>query len=218
MTGSARPPAPADDPSSTRPPGVPSTVGSTVPDDGPPVLTAADVGRIVDRMAHQLIEQTAKFDFDAVLLGIPTRGVPLAHRLAERVERFGGVALPVGSLDITLYRDDLRLRGIRPLGETIEPPGGITGKVVVLVDDVLCSGRSARAALDALTELGRPRAVQLAALVDRGHRELPIRADYVGKNLPTSLQQNVRVLLAEVDGVDEVRVLSPAAGTAGETA
>jgi pyrimidine operon attenuation protein/uracil phosphoribosyltransferase len=130
--------------------------------------------------------------------------VPLAHRLAARIEVFSGVALPVGSLDITLYRDDLRVRGVRPLGRTEEPVGGIDGRTVILVDDVLYSGRTARAALDALTELGRPRVVQLAALVDRGHRELPIRADYVGKNIPTAATQNVRVLLLEVDGLDAV--------------
>ena len=170
------------------------------------VLSAADVARVTDRMAHQIIENVAKSDFDAVLLGIPTRGVPLARRLAARIEVFSGVALPVGSLDITLYRDDLRLRGVRPLGETTEPEGGVDGRLAILVDDVLFSGRSCRAALDALTELGRPRAVQLAALVDRGHRQLPIRADYVGKNLPTSPQQKVRVLLTEVDGEDSVLV------------
>jgi pyrimidine operon attenuation protein/uracil phosphoribosyltransferase len=161
---------------------------------------------VTDRIAHQIIENVAKSDFDAVLLGIPTRGVPLARRLAARIEVFSGVALPVGSLDITLYRDDLRLRGVRPLGETIEPEGGVDGRLAILIDDVLFSGRSCRAALDALTELGRPRAVQLAALVDRGHRQLPIRADYVGKNLPTSPQQTVRVLLTEVDGEDAVLV------------
>jgi pyrimidine operon attenuation protein/uracil phosphoribosyltransferase len=170
------------------------------------VLTAADVARITDRMAHQIIESTAKGGFQVVLLGIPTRGVPLARRLAARIEAFAGVALPVGSLDITLYRDDLRLRGVRPLGHTEEPPGGIDGRTVILVDDVLCSGRSCRAALDALTELGRPGVVQLAALVDRGHRELPIRADYVGKNLPTSITQRVRVLVEEIDGSDAVLV------------
>jgi pyrimidine operon attenuation protein/uracil phosphoribosyltransferase len=173
---------------------------------GTPVLTAADVARITDRMAHQIIEHTAKSGFDIALLGIPTRGVPLAQRLAARIEVFAGVPVPVGSLDITLYRDDLRLRGVRPLGQTAEPPGGIDGRTVILVDDVLFSGRSARAALDALTELGRPGVVQLAVLVDRGHRELPIRADYVGKNLPTSAQQRVRVHLREVDGTDAVLV------------
>ncbi len=170
------------------------------------VLDADDVARVTDRIAHQIIENVARGDFDAVLLGIPTRGVPLAHRLAARIERFTGVALPVGSLDITLYRDDLRLRGVRPLEETREPRGGIDGRTVVLVDDVLFSGRTCRAALDALTELGRPRVVQLATLVDRGHRELPIRADYVGKNLPTSPDQRVRVLMSEIDGEDAVLV------------
>jgi pyrimidine operon attenuation protein/uracil phosphoribosyltransferase len=157
-------------------------------------------------MAHQIIESVAKHDFAACLLGIPTRGVPLAARLADRIEVFSGQALPVGALDITLHRDDLRLRGVRPLGQTVEPPGGVTDRVVILVDDVLFSGRSCRAALDALTELGRPRAVQLAVLVDRGHRQLPIRADYVGKNLPTSPEQTVRVALAETDGVDAVTI------------
>jgi pyrimidine operon attenuation protein/uracil phosphoribosyltransferase len=174
--------------------------------DASVVLTPADVARITDRMAHQVIESVAKIGFDAVLLGIPTRGVPLARRLADRIEVFAGVALPVGSLDITLYRDDLRVRGVRPLGQTAEPEGGIDGRTVILVDDVLCSGRTIRAALDALTELGRPRVVQLAILVDRGHRELPIRADYVGKNIPTSTSQNVRVQLDEIDGTDAVIV------------
>jgi pyrimidine operon attenuation protein/uracil phosphoribosyltransferase len=174
--------------------------------EGSVILRDADVARVIDRMAHQIIETVAKGDFDAVLLGIPTRGVPLAHRLAARIEVFAGVALPVGSLDITLYRDDLRMRGVRPLGQTEEPEGGISGRTVILVDDVLCSGRSCRAALDALIELGRPSTVQLAALVDRGHRELPIRADYVGKNLPTSPTQKVRVLLNEIDGADAVIV------------
>jgi pyrimidine operon attenuation protein/uracil phosphoribosyltransferase len=168
------------------------------------------VARIVDRMAHQIIERTAKSGMDGTgvaLLGIPTRGVPLARRLAARVGMFAsGLRIAMGSLDTTLYRDDLHLRGVRPLGETVEPPGGITGRVVVLVDDVLYSGRTVRAALDALRDLGRPEAVQLAVLVDRGHRELPIRADYVGKNLPTATWQKVRVLLAETDGVDAVYV------------
>jgi pyrimidine operon attenuation protein/uracil phosphoribosyltransferase len=169
-------------------------------------LGAGDVARVVDRIAHQIIESIAKTGYDAAVLGIPTRGVPLARRLADRIKIFADVDLPVGAVDITLHRDDLRLRGVRPLGETVEPEGGITDKIVILVDDVLYSGRTVRAALDALADLGRPRAVQLAVLVDRGHRELPIRADYVGKNLPTSTSQSVRVSLAEIDGTDGVSV------------
>ena len=170
------------------------------------VLADADVARVVDRIAHQIIENIAKIDFDAVLLGIPTRGVPLAQRLADRIRVFSGAEIAVGSLDVTLHRDDLRLRGVRPIGATIEPAGGVSHRTAILVDDVLFSGRTIRAALDAINELGRPRAVQLAALVDRGHRELPIRADYVGKNIPTSPTQSVRVSLRETDGVDSVVV------------
>ncbi|WP_375486836.1 bifunctional pyr operon transcriptional regulator/uracil phosphoribosyltransferase PyrR [uncultured Jatrophihabitans sp.] len=183
-----------------------ATVEPTAPVPPDAVLSGADVARVVDRMAHQIIEHTARGGFEVALLGIPTRGVPLAHRLTRRIADFAGVTLPVGAVDITLYRDDLRLRGVRPLAETVVPDGGIDGRLVILVDDVLCSGRTVRAALDALTELGRPRAVQLAVLVDRGHRELPIRADYVGKNLPTSREQKVRVLVTEIDGVDAVHV------------
>jgi len=156
-------------------------------------------------MSHQILEKTDGAR-DAVLLGIPTRGVPLARRLAARIEAFEGVRVPVGTLDVTLYRDDLRLRGARPIGPTDLPPDGIDGRRVILVDDVLFSGRTIRAALDALADLGRPRLVQLAVLVDRGHRELPIRADYVGKNIPTGLAESVRVKLAETDGTDEVRL------------
>ena len=170
------------------------------------VLSAADVTRVVDRMAHQLIEKAGDHLADLVLVGIPTRGAPLARRLAARVAAFSGTPVDVGTVDITLYRDDLRLRGVRALEDTVLPERGIDGRLVVLVDDVLYSGRSVRAALDALRDVGRPRAVQLAVLVDRGHRELPIRADYVGKNLPTSRSQSVKVRLAEVDGVDEVLV------------
>lgn len=168
------------------------------------ILGPSDLARVVDRVAHQIIENVAKGGFEAVLLGIPTRGVPLAQRLADRIETFSGAHLPAGSLDVTLYRDDLRLRGARPLGDTVEPEGGIGAKTVILVDDVLFSGRTIRAALDAVNDLGRPRAVQLAVLVDRGHRELPIRADYVGKNVPTAAHQSVRVSLREVDGHDAV--------------
>jgi pyrimidine operon attenuation protein/uracil phosphoribosyltransferase len=171
--------------------------------DGKTILTAADIGRIIDRIAHQILEKTAGAA-DAVLVGIPTRGVPLARRLADRISAFEGCTVPVGVLDITLYRDDLRMRGARAIGHTEVPPGGLDGRRVILVDDVLFSGRTVRAALDALMDLGRPRAVQLAVLVDRGHRELPIRADYVGKNIPTALAESVRVLLTEIDGVDSV--------------
>ena len=172
------------------------------------VLTSTEVARAVDRMAHELLEKTGG-GADVVLLGIPTRGTTIAARLARRIEAFEGLVVPTGSLDITLYRDDLRLKSPRALEETEVPPDGIDGKLVVLVDDVLFSGRTVRAALDALADLGRPRAVQLAVLVDRGHRELPIRADYVGKNIPTSLREAVHVQLTEHDGQDAV-LLGPA--------
>jgi len=180
------------------------------------LLDSADVTRVVDRVAHQVLEKTGGA-VDTAILGILTRGAPLARRLAARIRAFEGIEVPVGCLDITLYRDDLRLRGVRALAETREPPGGVDGKLVVLVDDVLYSGRTVRAALDALRDLGRPRAVQLAVLVDRGHRELPIRADYVGKNLPTSRAETVHVLLAETDGRDAV-LLGPAPAPGAEVA
>ncbi len=175
-----------------------------------PVLSPADVARVIDRMAHELLEKTGG-GADVVLLGIPTRGPSIAARLAARMRAFEGIDVPAGSLDITLYRDDLRLKSPRALEETELPVEGVDDKLVVLVDDVLFSGRTVRAALDALADLGRPRAVQLAVLVDRGHRELPIRADYVGKNIPTSLSQTVHVQLSEHDGVDGV-LLGPADG------
>jgi pyrimidine operon attenuation protein / uracil phosphoribosyltransferase len=173
-----------------------------------PVLQGPEVARAVDRMAHELLEKT-RGGGDVVLLGIPTRGITLARRLAARIHAFEGLTVPTGSLDITLYRDDLRLKSPRALEETDVPADGIDGKLIVLVDDVLFSGRSVRAALDALADLGRPRAVQLAVLVDRGHRELPIRADYVGKNIPTSLKETIHVMLTEDDGRDAV-LLGPA--------
>jgi pyrimidine operon attenuation protein/uracil phosphoribosyltransferase len=169
------------------------------------VLDAEEIRRALTRIAHEILERTHGGD-QAVLLGIPTRGVPLARRLAARIGEFEGLDVPCGSLDVTLHRDDLRLRPARALGRTDLPVGGVDGKIVVLVDDVLYSGRTVRAALDALTDLGRPRAVQLAVLVDRGHRELPIRADYVGKNLPTSQRETVRVLLTETDDQDAVLI------------
>ena len=205
----AVPPRPAPDPSApaageVRPP----RPVSGDPAAARPVLHSPDVARVIDRMAHELLERTRGAG-EVVLLGIPTRGSTLARRLAARVHAFSGLTVPTGSLDITLYRDDLRLKRPRPLEETDVPPDGVDGKLVILVDDVLFSGRSARAALDALADLGRPRAVQLAVLVDRGHRELPIRADYVGKNIPTSLLETVHVLLVENDGSDAV-LLGPA--------
>jgi pyrimidine operon attenuation protein/uracil phosphoribosyltransferase len=176
-------------------------------------LEQAEISRALTRIAHEIIERTRGAQ-QIVLLGIPTRGVPLAGRLAAGIEQVEGRPIPHGSLDITMYRDDLRLRPARTLGRTLLPPEGIDGRVVVLVDDVLYSGRTVRAALDALNDLGRPRAVQLAVLVDRGHRELPIRPDYVGKNLPTSQAEQVLVRLTEVDGEDAV-LLGMAAGARG---
>ncbi|MBX7267889.1 bifunctional pyr operon transcriptional regulator/uracil phosphoribosyltransferase PyrR [Micromonospora sp. Llam7] len=169
------------------------------------ILTSADLQRVVDRIAHQILEKT-QGAADTVLLGIPTRGAPLARRLATRITAFEGISVPVGVLDITLYRDDLRRNATRAVGPTQLPADGIDGMRVILVDDVLFSGRTVRAALDALGDLGRPASVQLAVLVDRGHRQLPIRADYVGKNIPTALAESVKVTLAETDGADEVRL------------
>jgi pyrimidine operon attenuation protein / uracil phosphoribosyltransferase len=198
---------------STHPPARPVTGDPSV---ARPVLDAADVGRALTRIAHEIVERNHGAA-DVVVLGIPTRGVSLARRVGARIDAIEGAGgVPVGSVDVTMYRDDLRLRGVRALEETDIPPDGIDGKVVVLVDDVLFSGRTVRAALDALSDLGRPRAVQLAVLVDRGHRELPIRADYVGKNIPTSLTETVHVLLEETDGRDAV-LLGPADLPRGET-
>ncbi|MET8555090.1 bifunctional pyr operon transcriptional regulator/uracil phosphoribosyltransferase PyrR [Streptomyces sp. NPDC004959] len=168
-----------------------------------PVLEGPDIARVLTRIAHEIVERAKGAD-DVVLLGIPTRGVHLAERLAAKLATITGRPVPTGSLDITMYRDDLRLKPARALGRTEIPGEGLDGRLVVLVDDVLFSGRTIRAALDALGDIGRPRAVQLAVLVDRGHRELPIRADYVGKNLPTSLRETVKVQLTEEDGRDAV--------------
>ncbi|UKJ64732.1 bifunctional pyr operon transcriptional regulator/uracil phosphoribosyltransferase PyrR [Cellulosimicrobium cellulans] len=185
----------------------PASTPETTPEAGTVVLTAADISRALTRIAHEIVERN-KGAHDLVLLGIPTRGVPLATRLAERLAAIEGTPADgapdphaiVGELDVTMYRDDLHRHPTRTIGATRLPASGIDGKVVVLVDDVLYSGRTIRAALDAISDLGRPRAVQLAALVDRGHRELPIRPDFVGKNLPTSTSERVSVRLAEVDG------------------
>lgn len=179
------------------------------------LLSSDDVSRTVARIAHQIIEKTALDSADAprvILLGIPSGGVPLAQRLAHKIEEFSGVAVPWGSLDITLYRDDLLNKPHRALQPTTIPTGGIDNATVILVDDVLYSGRTIRAALDALSDVGRPDIIQLAVLVDRGHREVPIRADYVGKNLPTAREEDVTVYNSEIDGHDAV-VLTRAAAT-----
>ncbi|WP_417562547.1 bifunctional pyr operon transcriptional regulator/uracil phosphoribosyltransferase PyrR [Microbacterium sp.] len=171
------------------------------------VLHDADIQRALRRISHEVLESNKGAD-DLVILGIPTRGVPLAQRLATLVAQVSGAAVPAGALDVTMYRDDLHRHPTRTPQPTQIPPGGIDGKTVVLVDDVLFSGRSIRAALDALQDIGRPAAVRLAILVDRGHRELPIRPDFVGKNLPSASDERVNVRLVEVDGADEVTIES----------
>jgi len=198
---------------------MPGTPQNPTPDpDGSVVLGADDVARALTRIAHEIVER-AKGAQDVVLLGIPTRGVTLAGRLAQRLAAIDPAFDPardVGELDVTMYRDDLRRQPTRAVGITRLPAAGIEGKTVVLVDDVLFSGRTIRAALDAIGDLGRPRAVRLAALVDRGHRELPIRPDFVGKNLPTATSERVRVRLAEVDGEDAVLISGRSVGGSGE--
>ncbi|WP_229054265.1 bifunctional pyr operon transcriptional regulator/uracil phosphoribosyltransferase PyrR [Aeromicrobium sp. Leaf350] len=165
------------------------------------VLDSGEISRALTRITHEILERNHG-SAEVVLLGIPKRGVPLARRIARRMGEVEGRAISAGALDVTMYRDDLRLKPARALEHT-EMPDDVDDKIVVLVDDVLMSGRTIRAALDALGDLGRPRAVQLAVLIDRGHRELPIRADFVGKNLPTALTEKVRVRLAEVDEVED---------------
>lgn len=167
------------------------------------VLSSDDIRRAITRISHEILEQNRGTD-NLLLLGIPTRGVQLAERIAEVIRNHSGSQLAVGSIDVTLYRDDLAGQPTRPVGVTEIPTAGVSGKAVVLVDDVLFSGRTIRAALDALNDHGRPAAVRLAVLVDRGHRQLPIRADYVGKNLPTALCERISVKLSEIDSVDEV--------------
>lgn len=168
-------------------------------------LSSEDISRALTRISHEILERNSGSS-NITILGIPTRGAHLATRLAKIIETIEGVPVQVGTLDITLHRDDLRLRAPRPLMETSIPSMGVEGRTVVLVDDVLFSGRTIRSALDAIGEIGRPERVQLAVLVDRGHRELPIKADFVGKNLPTSKRQSVKVQLVEHDGLDEVRI------------
>ena len=171
------------------------------------VLESTDISRALTRIAHEILENN-KGSKNIVLLGIPSRGVPLANRIAEKISEFEKTNIPVGSLDITMYRDDLRLKPPRALAPTKIPEGGIEHKVVILVDDVLFSGTTIRAALDALNDIGRPAMVQVAVLIDRGHRELPIRADYVGKNIPTSMNESVQVFLADTDENQEAVIIS----------
>ncbi|MGE0056380.1 MAG: bifunctional pyr operon transcriptional regulator/uracil phosphoribosyltransferase PyrR [Dehalococcoidia bacterium] len=170
------------------------------------LLTAADIRRALVRIAHEIVEANRGTD-NLVLIGMRTRGVPLANRLAEAIEQIEGVKVPVGALDISFYRDDLATRGASVQVSPSDMPDDITGKRVVLIDDVLFTGRSVRAALDALIDFGRPQRIQYAALVDRGHRELPVRADYVGKNIPTARTDDVQVRVQETDGRDEVVLL-----------
>jgi pyrimidine operon attenuation protein/uracil phosphoribosyltransferase len=172
------------------------------------VLDAGEIGRALKRIAHEIIEHNHGLE-NVVLLGIPTRGAFLGERIGQFLKEIQS-PVPVGTLDITLHRDDLRLRPPRPLLPTLIPNGGIEGKDIVLVDDVLFSGRTIRAALDAIGEIGRPSTVQLAVLVDRGHRQLPIRADYVGKNIPTASSESVKVSLSEIDGKDCVEIIAGA--------
>jgi pyrimidine operon attenuation protein/uracil phosphoribosyltransferase len=173
--------------------------------DGRVVLDAGDIARALTRISHEILERNKGAE-DLLLLGLQTRGVPLARRIAAKIAEVEGTAVATGSLDVTMYRDDLRNHPTRAPHKT-DVPGGVDGKTVVLVDDVLYSGRTIRAALDALSDLGRPAVVRLAVLVDRGHRELPIRADHVGKNLPTARTERVRLRLVETDGEDEVRIV-----------
>ncbi|CAB4735455.1 MAG: bifunctional pyr operon transcriptional regulator/uracil phosphoribosyltransferase PyrR [Actinobacteria bacterium] len=172
------------------------------------VLDAGEIGRALKRIAHEIIEHNHGLE-NVVLLGIPTRGAFLGERIAQFLKDIAS-PVPVGTLDITLHRDDLRMRPPRPLLPTLIPSGGIEGKDIVLVDDVLYSGRTIRAALDAIGEIGRPASVQLAVLVDRGHRQLPIRADYVGKNIPTAASESVKVALEEIDSKDCVEIIAGA--------
>jgi pyrimidine operon attenuation protein/uracil phosphoribosyltransferase len=171
------------------------------------VMTAEDIRRTLARIAHEIIEHNKSTD-QLILVGLHTRGVPLARRLSDSIEKYENSRLAVGALDFSLYRDDLDPSETKNVVERTEIPADINGKSVVLVDDVLFTGRSIRAAMDALIDLGRPRSIQLAVLIDRGHREMPIRADYVGKNIPSARHEDIQVRLTETDGVDEVAIVS----------
>jgi len=171
------------------------------------ILTADDIGRVLTRIAHEIIEQNKALEH-LILVGVHTRGVPLAKRLATNIESLNELTIPVGALDISLHRDDLSPLNSRPIVRHTNIPVDIDGKIIVLVDDVLYTGRSIRAAMDALIDLGRPQSIQLAVLIDRGHREMPIRPDYVGKNIPSSKHEEIQVKLMETDGIDEVAIVS----------
>ncbi len=171
------------------------------------LMSPEDMQRALVRVAHEILERN-KGAQDIVLVGMQTRGVPLAERLATTIQGLEGFAVPVGSLDISLYRDDISSLALKPIIHRTDVPVDVTNKQVVLVDDVFYTGRSIRAAMDALIDLGRPQSIQLAVLVDRGHRELPIRADYVGKNIPTSRNEEIKVYVKEVDSEDKVTLLS----------
>jgi len=170
------------------------------------IMTPEDIRRTLARIAHEIMERNKAIEH-LILIGMHTRGVPLAKRLANNIEDFHELKIPVGALDISPYRDDLSLLDQRPILNRTQIPADINGKSVVLVDDVLYTGRSTRAAMDALINLGRPQSIQLAVLIDRGHRELPIRADYVGKNMPSSRHEKIQVRLEETDGIDEVAII-----------
>jgi len=171
------------------------------------IMTPEDIRRTLARIAHEILERNKAIEH-VILVGMHTRGVPLAKRLVANIEAFDGVEIPVGALDISLYRDDLSSLNLQPIVKSTNIPTSIDGKSIVLVDDVLYTGRSARAAMDALIDLGRPQSIQLAVLIDRGHRELPIRADFVGKNMPSSRHEEIQVQLVETDGIDEVAIIS----------
>ena len=171
------------------------------------IMNADDIRRTLARIAHEIIEQNKTMDH-LILVGMRTRGVPLARRLAANIESFEKVKIPVGALDISLYRDDLSSIDQQPVVQRTSIPASIDDKLIVLVDDVLFTGRSTRAAMDALIDLGRPRLIQLAVLIDRGHREMPIRPDYIGKNIPSSRHEEIKVQLLETDGIDEVAIVS----------
>ena len=169
------------------------------------LLISSDIKRALSRIAHEIVERNRGAE-DIVLVGLRTRGVPLAERIADIIQHFEGISVPIGALDIALYRDDISSPDSAQPLQTTDISIGITGKHIVLVDDVLYTGRSIRAAMDALMDLGRPKSIQLAVLIDRGHRELPVRADYVGKNIPSSRDEAIQVLLEETDDIDEVTI------------